>query len=94
MFFINENKSKYVSVGFYPARDYQTLVEFDAIQRAGSKSLILIDKQFATLTDYLLRYAIPSVSAGHASSNVSVSTFDYKRRRGRGRPECLSEWST
>ena len=33
MFFINEDKTKYVSVGFYPSRDYQTLVEFSAIQR-------------------------------------------------------------
>jgi hypothetical protein len=31
--FINEDYSKYVSVGFYPARDYQPLVEFEAYKK-------------------------------------------------------------
>ena len=53
MFFKNEDKTKYVSVGFYPARDYQPLVEFGAIRRGGSKSLILADKQVAALADCL-----------------------------------------
>jgi len=30
-----------MSVGYYPARDYQPLLEFGAIRRGGSKSLIL-----------------------------------------------------
>jgi len=53
MFFVNEDKTKYVSVGFYPARDYQLLVEFGAIRRGGSKSLILADEQVAALADCL-----------------------------------------
>jgi len=32
MFIINENKTKYVYVGYYPARDYQPLVEFQKCQ--------------------------------------------------------------
>jgi len=32
---------KYVSVGFYPARDYELLVGFGTIRRGGSKSVIL-----------------------------------------------------
>ena len=28
MFFLNDEKSRYVSVGFYPAHNYQPLVEF------------------------------------------------------------------
>jgi hypothetical protein len=32
-FFINEDYGKYVSVGFYPARDYQVLVEFGAYKK-------------------------------------------------------------
>ena len=51
--FINEDKTKYVSVGFYPARDYQPLVEFGAIRRGGSKYLILSDEQVTTLADCL-----------------------------------------
>ena len=38
-----------MSVGFYPARDYHPLVEFGAIRRGGSKSLILADEQVAAL---------------------------------------------
>ena len=53
MFFINEDKTKYVSVGFYPASDYQHLVEFGAIRSGGSQSLILSDEQFVTLANCL-----------------------------------------
>jgi len=53
MFFINEDKTKYMSVGLYPARAYQPLVEFGAIRRGGSKSLILTDEQVAALADCL-----------------------------------------
>ena len=53
MFCFNEDKTKYVSVVFYPARDYQPLVELGAIRRGGSKSLLLTDVQFAPLADCL-----------------------------------------
>jgi len=36
MFFINEDMTKYLSVGYYTARDYQPLAEFCAIRRRGS----------------------------------------------------------
>ena len=42
-----------MSVGFYPARDYQPLVEFGAIRRGGSKSCILTDEQVASLAHCL-----------------------------------------
>jgi len=51
MFFINEDKTKYVCVGLYPARDYQALVEFGAIRSGGSKSLIFTDEQVTALAD-------------------------------------------
>jgi len=53
MFFINEEKTKYVSLGYYPARDYQPLVEFGAIRRGVCKCLILADKHVAALADCL-----------------------------------------
>ena len=53
MVFGNEEKTNYVSVCFYPARDYETLAEFGAIRRAGSKSLIVSDKQVDTLAGCL-----------------------------------------
>jgi hypothetical protein len=36
LFCINEDRTKYVSVGFYPARDYLPLVEFGVLRRAGA----------------------------------------------------------
>jgi len=54
MLFINKDKTKYMSVGFYPARDYQPLVEFGATRRGGCKSLILTDEQVTALADCLL----------------------------------------
>jgi len=53
MFFINEDKIKYMSVGFYPARDNQPLLEFRANRRGGSKSLILTEEKVAALADCL-----------------------------------------
>jgi len=54
LFFINEGRTKYVSVGFYPARDYLPLVEFGVLRRAGgSKTLILSDEQVDALADTL-----------------------------------------
>ena len=53
MFFINDDRTKYMSVGYYPARDYQPLVEFGAIRRGGSKSLILADEQVTAMADCL-----------------------------------------
>ena len=53
LFFINGDKTKYVSVGFYPARDYQPLVEFCVIRWGGSKSIILTDELVYTLAECL-----------------------------------------
>jgi len=83
MFFINEDKTKYVSVGYYPARDYQPLVEFGAIRWGGSKSLILTDEQATALADCLL-YATPCVSSGTvSSSSAKVATFVYTPQEAR-----------
>jgi len=57
LFIINEDRSKYVSVGFYTARDYTLLVEFGAIKTGRSKLLILADEQVETLVGCL-----PSIS--------------------------------
>jgi len=51
-------RTYYVSVGFYPARDYQPLVEFGAIRRGGSKSILLTDEHIDTLADSLPKMLI------------------------------------
>jgi len=54
LFFINEDRTKYVSVGFYPARDYLRLVEFGVVRRGGApKTLILSDEQVDALAETL-----------------------------------------
>ena len=52
LFFINEDRMKYVSVCFYPARVYLPLFEFGVLRRAGvPKTLILGDEQVDALAE-------------------------------------------
>jgi len=54
LFFINEDRTKYVSVGFYHARNYLPLVEFGFLRRAGGpKTLILSDEHVDSLAETL-----------------------------------------
>jgi len=54
LFFINEDRTKYVSVGCYPARDYLPLVEFGVVRRGGGpKTLIFSDEQVDAMAEGL-----------------------------------------
>ena len=54
LFFINEDRTKYVSVSFYPARDYLPLLEFGVLRMAGGpKTLIFSDEQVDALAETL-----------------------------------------
>jgi len=91
MFLINEDRSKYVSVGFYPARDYQPLVEFGAIRRGGSKTLILTDEQVATLAD-CLPAILDSMCVGGDRVIIKCESGNFRlhtrRRYGSGQTVC------
>jgi hypothetical protein len=54
-FFIDEDKTRYVSVGFYPARDYRPLVEFGHVRRERPTILIVNDRHVKTLAEVLPR---------------------------------------
>jgi len=78
LFFLNANKTKHVSVGFYPARDYLPLVEFGVIRSCGSKAIILTDEQV-----YMLAQCLPAVADAmykegkrwrHQASSVKMVT--------------------
>ena len=71
LFFINSDSTKYVSVGFYPARDYQPLVEFGAIRSGGSKFIILKDEHIDTLADCLSKMLISICNGGTGAGCVS-----------------------
>ena len=54
LFFINEDQTKYVSVGYYTARDYLPLVEFGVVRRGGEpKTLILSHEQVDAMSEGL-----------------------------------------
>lgn len=55
LFFIDVDRTRYMSVGYYPARDYQPLVEFGASKKNGSTVLIIDDRQVAKLAECLPR---------------------------------------
>jgi hypothetical protein len=50
VFFLNEDRNKYVSVAFYPEQGYTNFVEFEASKAA---PLRLIEQHFTTLTEHL-----------------------------------------
>jgi len=55
LFFIDEDRTKYVSVGFYPNRDYQTFVEFGSVKKNGYTILIPDDRQVNKMAECVPR---------------------------------------
>jgi hypothetical protein len=82
LFFINDDRTKYVSVGFYPACDYLPLLEFGVLPRGGGpKTLILNDEQVDVLAETLptLREDMCSGEAGGRRCESGASRLDVTR---------------
>ena len=80
LFFINEERTKFVSVGFYPARDYLPLVEFTVSRRCGGpKTLILSDEQLDAMAEALpmLRDAMCSAETSVGVAGARLVTFGW-----------------
>jgi hypothetical protein len=74
--FIKKDRTKYVSVGLYPARDYLPLVEFGFLRRPGGpKTLIISDELLDALAETLptLREDMCSGDPGDAGARVVAS---------------------
>jgi hypothetical protein len=90
VFFINQEKTRYVSVGFYPAQSYQPLVKFGGSR---IKPITHNEKQVATLAVHLTRLYQEMCNTGGfhlkvdddfaisttASNNVARFTMSGKR---------------
>ena len=64
LYFINEERTKYVSVDFYPASDYLPLVEFRVVRGIGGlKIVILSNEQVDATKETFPCYGTPSVVA-------------------------------
>jgi len=72
-FFIDEDRTKYVSFGFHSARDYQPFVEFGSIKKKCSTILILLGKS-RRWRNVCLGYASPCVAT--SSTGASKATSD------------------
>jgi len=70
LFFINANKTKYLSVGFYYARDYLPRVEFGVIRSCGSEAIILTDEPVYTLAQCLSSIADAMCKEGEVETPV------------------------
>jgi len=55
LFYIDEDRTKYVSVGFYPTRNYQPFVEFGAVKWNGSNFIILNEQHADSMAECLPR---------------------------------------
>jgi len=64
-----------VFVVFYLERDYQSLVEFGAIRRAGSKSIVLKDEHIETLADCLPKKLVSICGTGAAAVGCVSGAF-------------------
>jgi len=64
-----------VSVGFYPARDYQPLVEFGGKRRSVSKSIILKDKNIDTLAESLPMMLVSICNGGGTGAECVSGAF-------------------
>jgi hypothetical protein len=68
LFFINADRTEYVSVGLYPARDCLPLVEFEVVWRVGGpKTLILSDEQVDGMAE-----SLPMIRDAMFSGETSV----------------------
>ena len=64
-----------MSVGFYPARDYQPLVEFGSIRRGGSKSIVLKDEHIDTLAKCLTKMFVSVCNGGWTGAGCMSGSF-------------------
>jgi len=90
LFFINYDRTKYVSVGFYPARDYQPLVEFSAIRRGGSKTILLKNEHIDTVADVLPKLLVSVFSGGGIVSECLSGAFRLSPPKIFGSANCIS----
>ena len=84
LFFINEERTKYVFVGFYSSRDYLPQVEFGVLRRdGGTKTLILGDEQVDALAEILptLREDMCRGEAGGCRCESGAFRLDVTRSR-------------
>jgi hypothetical protein len=85
LFFIKEDRTKYKSVVFCPARDYQPLVEFGVVRRGGgTKTIILNDKHVYVLAESLAKLLDAVCSGGDhvIGSECKNGTFRLNVTRG------------
>jgi len=84
LYFINEDRTKYVSVGFYPARDYLPLVVFGVLRRAGGpKTLILSDEQVDALAGTIPTLREDMCSGGARGCRCDSGAFQHDVSRSR-----------
>ena len=78
---------KYVSVGFYPTRDYQTFLEFGAVNN-GSTFLILNDQQVMPMVENLPR--MYDSMWGDEQYGCKKGDFRLKQQEAPGLADCIS----
>jgi hypothetical protein len=86
IFFLNENKNRYVSIAFYPTMLYVPMVEF-----GGSKTapIRLSEQQLAVLVEHLPRLCDALNANGHYTSGIRDDGFSIITTTFRAAKMCL-----
>ena len=71
-FFVNNERSKYVSIGYYPAGDYQVLVEFGGPR---AKPITHMEQHMSTMADYLPALCQVMCNKEHYSCRTMYSDY-------------------
>ena len=89
LFFIDVDRTKYDSVGFYPNRDYLPLVKFGAVKKNGSTFIILIDQQVNNMAECLPRICDPM--CGNEQYVCKDEAFRLNKSGSTKSPDCTSK---
>ena len=82
VFFMDEDSTKYVSVGIHPARDYQPLVEFGAVKGNKTTFLVHADQHVSTMAEIVPRMC--EAMCGNEQYGQKDGDFRLNTTGGRG----------
>ena len=73
LFVIDVDRNRYVSVGFYPSRDYLPFVEFGVVKRTGQPSSLSTSSRSIKWPNVYLEYATECAATNSTCARMATS---------------------